>query len=724
MANKKSRFPSYGLVRGPSHEHGGVAGVVAGEQPVELEGGEWIIPKEVVPDYLPVLKQITNEGRAIQKMENGNTAMDALIASASMQTGLAQPKSPMYQEGGEVYANKKVIPYKAGKKENLYGSDKSAEEQRDIIAQRMTYPGDTFFRPSAGPASGIGALKGVGLNLLLNSLTGGATSGYNALAALIGAGREIKRMGSDKTQIKRMTEGKQPFDPVYFRKDYETGDVYSATRKGWRKLAPKAVSAMEENFPDYMGDIEAYNTGYSYRKKQGGPVYQDGGRVSVKSKLIDAMSESNGLSKEYTRKDLETLDLDTLERLQDTMMERSVGDQYGGIEDTLVSSPGSADMGERRTYANRFDVREGFGPEGRAGTAIEQLSLGSLPGFAAISNLASRAGVNPEGVIGRVLNAPLPIQRTADIGTGDVSYALTRRQGGPVYQEGGQATTLPLGSSFARRKRLQDSFDKLKLQLTAQVLAEKGAEGMAGQMLPRKQQEMRNPTVYGPPIGLMGPIPTDTSAVDTTDDEYQHLLNQLRMRDVNQSINPFTRDTIDTYLDSLRLRQRMKKSKIPQDAGRKKARQGGPVMYQEGGMVQGGQALERIYGQQALQQAGGEAPGGYFPLASQAEPGALMETIRSDRRIMPLQPDTYYQKTPLAKPFDKSNLSYPTYQEEVEEVPKLSTAHLASFGMETPLSKRQQALLFRKGIAPQTLNPQVKGLINRALVQRLTNEVD
>jgi len=94
MAKQKSRFPSYGLVRGPSHEHGGVAGMVADEQPVELEGGEWIIPKEVVPDYLPVLKQITNEGRAMQRMDTGNTAMDALIASASMETGLSQPKSP------------------------------------------------------------------------------------------------------------------------------------------------------------------------------------------------------------------------------------------------------------------------------------------------------------------------------------------------------------------------------------------------------------------------------------------------------------------------------------------------------------------------------------------------------------------------------------------------------------------------------------------------------
>ena len=95
MAKRKSRFPSYGLVRGASHAQGGVAGMVAGEQPVELEGGEWIVPKEAVPDYLPVLKQITNEGRAMQQMQNGNTAMDALIASASMENGITQPKSPM-----------------------------------------------------------------------------------------------------------------------------------------------------------------------------------------------------------------------------------------------------------------------------------------------------------------------------------------------------------------------------------------------------------------------------------------------------------------------------------------------------------------------------------------------------------------------------------------------------------------------------------------------------
>ena len=79
---------------------------------------------------------------------------------------------------------------------------------------------------------------------------------------------------------------------------------------------------------------------------------------------------------------------------------------------------------------------------------------------------------------------------------------------------------------------------------------------------------------------------------------------------------------------------------------------------------------------------------------------------------------------PLSKPFDSSNMNYAIYQQEVEQVPKLSTAYLASFGMETPLSRNQSRLLFRKGISPDTLNPKVKGLINRALIQRLANEED
>mgnify|MGYP003663853141 FL=1 len=104
--------------------------MVAGEQPVELEGGEWIIPKEAVPDYLPVLKQITNEGRAMQQMQNGNSAMDALIASASMENGLTQPKSPMYQKGGQA----KIEDYiKSGR---TYSGDEYNEAYGDYFGDK------------------------------------------------------------------------------------------------------------------------------------------------------------------------------------------------------------------------------------------------------------------------------------------------------------------------------------------------------------------------------------------------------------------------------------------------------------------------------------------------------------------------------------------------------------------------------------------------------------
>ena len=87
----------------------------------------------------------------------------------------------------------------------------------------------------------------------------------------------------------------------------------------------------------------------------------------------------------------------------------------------------------------------------------------------------------------------------------------------------------------------------------------------------------------------------------------------------------------------------------------------------------------------------------------------LMQDMSQDKRVKPLQPDRYV-------------VTGGKMTKQEMEVPKLSRAYLASFGMETPLSKRQRSVLNRRAIAPETLNPQVKGLIGRILVQRLTNE--
>ena len=383
MAKQKSRFPSYGLVRGPSHEQGGVAGMVAGEQPVELEGGEWIIPKEAVPDYLPVLKQITNEGRAMQQMQNGNSAMDALIASASMETGLAQPKSPMFMGGGM------MDEYEGG---------------GQLHSRRM----------------------------------------YNQ--------KDKKKYG------------------------YEMGGM----------------------MPEYQ--------------EQGGMIKQ--------------------------------------------------------------------------------------------------------------------------------------------------------------YQRGGQ-------------------------------------------MQPRKQQEIRNPQMYGPPDSLMGP--------DTTMGNLDDLLNYYMESDRRNKLNALTGDTIDPQLDSLRLLQRMKKSKMPR-TGRKSMQKGGEVKYNVAGL----EGLENRFPnfdapmsnpefEAAMQygERGTDAPTSTGTVEEAIAQGlvkpqsldSLMSNMSEDKRIRPA--DNYeFAKNPKVK----------------LTVPKLSSAYMQSMGIETPLSRRQRSLLQRKAIAPETLNPQVQSLLGRVLVQRLANE--
>tara|TARA_R110000765_G_scaffold373949_1_gene464422 strand:- start:59 stop:1258 length:1200 start_codon:yes stop_codon:yes gene_type:complete len=291
-----------------------------------------------------------------------------------------------------------------------------------------------------------------------------------------------------------------------------------------------------------------------------------------------------------------------------------------------------------------------------------------------------------------------------------------------------KSPNLNMREYFQQRKEameLEKMFGELARQATLEYPKEKQKEqgGMikqyqqGGQMQPRKQQEIRNPQMYGPPDSLMGP--------DTTMGNLDDLLNYYMESDRRNKLNALTGDTIDPQLDSLRLLQRMQKSKMPR-TGRKSMQEGGTVMYQQGGQVLGrGQPLSSEYQRTANEFTQYDPnPAGYAPLANQAMPDALLSSIGSDKRIKPLRPDTYIKKMPLSKPFDSSNMNYAIYQQEVEQVPKLSTAYLASFGMETPLSRNQSRLLFRKGISPDTLNPKVKGLINRALIQRLANEED
>ena len=498
MANtSKGRFPSYGLVRGPSHADGGVPASVANGPDVELEGGEYIIPKEAVPDYLPVLQQITQVGRDRQQMQNGNTAIDALIASASMQNGIAQPKSPMYMGGGML---------------------DEYEEGGEVHSRRM-YNQGTGFDKKKSDLDGDGEI-----------------SEYERKRGMAIA----KAMG--KMQMGGMVGMQRPMNPAM---------------------------------------------NFSPMQRMNPRMYQEGGQVDKGA---------------YPAKDMEMLKQFPL--TYKFFMDRRGQQSYYPEQDSLAA----------RMFRGEIDPNEAF------------------------------------------------------------SKALML----PLTQEKGTAP-------------------------------------------PRRQQEIRNPNErFGPPDSLAYSV---KDLEKQAQENFESFMDSLEYR---RSLNPFTGKPMDTDADLERLRKRMIQSRIPPSKQRMPMQEGGQIPSARS-MRPSVEAQERLL--RDLQERGlvGTNPAdtpGFFPLASQAQPGSLIEAISSDRRVMPLemQSDRYMTEIPNAKNYQSYEMQPPVYSKEVTVVPKLSTAYLASFGIETPLSKRQQELLLRKGVAPKTLNPSVKGLINRVLVQRLGNE--
>jgi len=108
----------------------------------------------------------------------------------------------------------------------------------------------------------------------------------------------------------------------------------------------------------------------------------------------------------------------------------------------------------------------------------------------------------------------------------------------------------------------------------------------------------------------------------------------------------------------------------------------------------------------------------YFPKnLSKAQEGGivsnnnLMGAMANDRRVAALQPDVYSSKMENGMTVKQRMM-----------VPKLAEAVLPVYGVETPLSRRQSSMLKKNAVSPRALNPNLKGLVNRLLVQRLANE--
>jgi predicted RNase H-like HicB family nuclease len=208
---------------------------------------------------------------------------------------------------------------------------------------------------------------------------------------------------------------------------------------------------------------------------------------------------------------------------------------------------------------------------------------------------------------------------------------------------------------------------------------------------------MRNPNVYfGPPDSLAYSV---KDLEKQAQENFESFMDSLEYR---RSLNPFTGEPMDTDADVKRLLERMKKSKIPPSRQRMPMQEGGQVKDMPSYSVSRPE-FEAFMSYAATEEEAEET--------RRKQMENFMSMLGSDKRILP--PDKY--TTRIA---DEDGMMIMSET----EIPKLSTAYMSSFGFATPLSKRQGALLQRKMIAPETLNPSVKGLINRVLVQRLGNE--
>jgi hypothetical protein len=216
---------------------------------------------------------------------------------------------------------------------------------------------------------------------------------------------------------------------------------------------------------------------------------------------------------------------------------------------------------------------------------------------------------------------------------------------------------------------------------------------------------------FGPPDSLAYSV---KDLEKQAEENFESFMDSLEYR---RSLNPFTGKPMDTEADVKKLLERMKKSKIPPSKQRMPMQEGGQVKASDMGLRNFGEVTSMPSG--SVSRPEFEAFMNYAATEEEAaemereQMANFMSLLENEKRVRPVKPDTY--NTTIAEEDGMVIMSQ-------SKVPKLSEAYMSAFGFATPLSQRQGALLQRKMIAPETLNPSVKGLINRVLVQRLGNE--
>ena len=702
-------FPDSGLVVGPSHSDGGVYASVTNGPDVELEGGEFIINKEATEDFLPLIKQINDIGRMEQmdntdNAQNAHSAIDALIASASTKMmpggGMVSPKTPMYQEGGNISTISDLSRFLNPPPSRILpqmGPYELSAFQRDAFGRR-------FPTPTFTPASQRRDIQDIIASLAeADAAISRREKAYRPTAQM-DSPEDIADMTTQDVGLRGPAEdidfSGESLDEILFPGLAEMGDPDEAA------LAQR-IDMFNRMNRDEM-PIRDVTPKMSISPEEVGILSED----EMNRNVMALRDVTPGLAQPEL-KDVPKELRPTIRTRVSSALENLLGSAaVENTKQTASEEPVAFDKNNFPIYdkasnkaqsfrdAFRTARREGkdiFSWDGRSYTTELKKQLGGMVQYQEGGPLHSRRMFNQgtgfdkkksdldnDGKIseyekkrgmaiaksmknqmqmGGMIGMQQPMMQRPMNPAMNLSPMQRMGNNMPpmMYQEGG--SILPSQNTLRGiRRDAMSVLDNVGIENLRQA-----AMDTLMNMDTRPQAE-KDLFQFGQPVEVKGPqyfgppAPRKQKEIRQKSSDMDELLKGLVIE-----VNPFTGDTIteQSIKEELeRIRRRVEQSKKPN--------------MQEGGMI---------------------------------SDNNLMGAMANDRRVAALQPDVY-----------SSRMQNGMTGAEAMVVPKLSEAILPAYGIETPLSKRQSAMLNKNAVSPSALNPNLKGLVNRLLVQRLANE--
>jgi len=687
---------------------GGYASVASGPD-VELEGGEFIINKEATEDFLPLIKQINDIGRMEQmnnadNAQNAHSAIDALIASASTKMmpggGMVSPKTPMYQEGGNISTISDLSRFlnpPPSRVSPQMGPYELSAFQRDAFGRR-------FPTPTFTPASQRRDVQNIIASLAeADAAISRREKAYRPTAQM-DSPEDIADMTTQDVGLRGPAEdidfSGESLDEILFPGLAEMGDPDEAAlaqridmfnRMNRDEMPIRDVTPEMSISPEEVGILSEEEMNRNVM------ALRDVTPGLAQPELKDVPKELRPTIRARVSSALENLlGSAAVENTKQTASEEPVAFDKNNFPIYDKASNKAQSFRDAFRTARR-EGKDTFTWDGRSYTTELKKQLGGMIQYQEGGPLHSRRMFNQgtgfdkkksdldnDGKIseyekkrgmaiansmknqmqmGGMIGMQQPMmQRPMNPA---MNLSPMQRMGNDMppmmYQEGG--SILPSQNTLRGiRRDAMSVLDNVGIENLRQA-----AMDTLMNMDTRPQAE-KDLFQFGQPVEVKGPqyfgppAPRKQKEIRQKSSDMDELLKGLVIE-----VNPFTGDTIteQSIKEELeRIRRRVEQSKKPN--------------MQEGGMI---------------------------------SDNNLMGAMANDRRVAALQPDVY-----------SSRMQNGMTGAEAMVVPKLSEAILPAYGIETPLSKRQSAMLNKNAVSPSALNPNVKGLVNRLLVQRLANE--